>query len=68
MDKNYIKENYTDSRILNKYFALLNQNDESMIQIAFNGLKKESNIKVYPNDNYLEKLRDATFNSKKEGY
>lgn len=63
--KKMVAEKFSDPRVLDQYFQLLELNDPQLIKIAIEGLHAEATDKVYPDDKYLEKLRVVIFNSGK---
>jgi DNA-binding MarR family transcriptional regulator len=68
LGKKLVEGKYSDPRVLDEYFDMLDSNDEQMMKIALDGLSAESTKKIYPDDNYLKQLGDKIFNSNKNYY
>jgi DNA-binding MarR family transcriptional regulator len=63
LGKKILEEKYSDPRVLDEYFQMLELEDKQLIKIAIDGLSAESIKKVYPNDKYLKLLGDKIFHS-----
>jgi DNA-binding MarR family transcriptional regulator len=68
LGKKMVEEKNSDPRVLDEYFQMLDLHDEQMIEMAIYGLSAESTKRVYPDDKYLEKLRDKIFHSNENSY
>ncbi len=66
--KKMAEREYSDDRVLNEYFSMLDSNNEQMIELAIAGLSAESAKKNYPAINYLEKLKNNIFDKTKDSH